>query len=91
METRQVKGALKAMPIKIDRRDAEGIARLLRMGWFRPVHCKPMSTQEMRALLSSCKAIQQAVMNLEPSIRCLLRNFALKMARISNGRFEDRV
>ena len=25
METRQVKGALKAMPIKTDRRDAEGI------------------------------------------------------------------
>ena len=39
METRQVKGALSAMPIKTDRRDAEGIARLLHMGWFRPVHC----------------------------------------------------
>ncbi len=32
--------ALKAMPIKTDRRDAEGIARLLHLGWFRPVHCK---------------------------------------------------
>ena len=38
METRQVKGALKAMPIKTDRRDAEGIARLLHLGWFRPAH-----------------------------------------------------
>ncbi|WP_293573415.1 hypothetical protein [Phaeobacter sp.] len=28
METRQVKGALKAMPIKTDRRDADGNARL---------------------------------------------------------------
>ena len=37
METRQVKGALKAMPIKMDPRDAEGIARLLHLGWFRPV------------------------------------------------------
>jgi transposase len=34
METRQVKGALKAMPIKTDRRDAEGIARLVQMGWY---------------------------------------------------------
>ena len=34
METGQVKGALKAMPIKTDRRDAEGIARLLHLGWF---------------------------------------------------------
>lgn len=40
METRQVKCALRAMPIKTDRRDAEGIARLLHLGWFRPVHCK---------------------------------------------------
>jgi transposase len=38
METRQVKGALKAMPIKTDWRDAPGIAQFLRMGWFRPVH-----------------------------------------------------
>ena len=45
METRQVKGALKAMPIKTDRRDAEGIARLLHFGWFQPVHCKSVCAQ----------------------------------------------
>ncbi|WP_323779644.1 hypothetical protein [Leisingera sp.] len=73
METRQEKGALKAMPITTDRRDAEGIARLLQMGWFRPVRCKSMPPQEMRALLSSRKAIQQAVMNLELSIYGVLR------------------
>lgn len=44
METRQVKGALKAMPVKTDRRDAEGIARLLHLGWFRPVHCNSVRT-----------------------------------------------
>jgi len=43
METRQVKGALKATPVKTDRRDAEGIARLLHLGWFRLVHCKSAS------------------------------------------------
>lgn len=32
METRQVKAALSAMPIKTDRRDSRGIAQLLRMG-----------------------------------------------------------
>jgi hypothetical protein len=40
--TRQVKGALKAMPIKTDRRDAEGTAQLLQVGWFWPVHCKSL-------------------------------------------------
>ena len=65
METRQVKAALKAMPIKTDRRDAEGIARLLQMGWFRPVHCKTVSSQETRALLTSRKSVKDALIDME--------------------------
>ena len=86
METRQVKGALKAMPIKTDRRDAEGIARLLHLGWFRPVHCKSISAQEVRAVLGARKAIQQGMIALEMSMRGLLRNFGLKVGAISRGR-----
>ncbi len=91
METRQVKGALKAMPIKTDRRDAEGIARLLHLGWFRPVHCKSVSAQEVRALLGARKAIQQGMIALELSLRGLLRNFGLKVGAISRGRFDLRI
>jgi transposase len=91
METRQVKGALKAMPIKTDRRDAEGIARLLHLGWFRPVHCKFVSAQEVRAVLNVRKAVQQGFLALEMSLRGLLRNFGLKVGTISRGRFEPRV
>src|SRR4051794_12928590 len=36
LETRQVKAALSAMIVKTDRKDARGIAQLLRMGWYRP-------------------------------------------------------
>ena len=91
METRQVKAALKAMPIKTDRRDAEGIARLLQMGWFRPVHCKTVSSQEMRALLTSRKSVKDALINLELSLRGVLRNFGLKLGQVSKGRYEARV
>ncbi|MFY2822413.1 IS110 family transposase [Ruegeria sp. MALMAid1280] len=91
METRQVKGALKAMPIKTDRRDAEGIARLLHPGWFRPVHCKSVSAQETRAILGARKAIQQNMIALEMSLRGLLRNFGLKVGAISRGKFEARI
>ena len=45
LETRQVKAALSAMAVKTDRRDARGIAQLLRMGWYRPVHRKSASSQ----------------------------------------------
>ena len=38
LETRQVKAALSAMVVKTDKKDARGIAQLLRMGWFQPVH-----------------------------------------------------
>lgn len=85
METPQVKDALKAIPIKTDRRCAEGIARLLHLGWFRPVHCKSVSAQEVRALLSARKAIQQGMIALELSLRGLLRNFGLKVGAISRG------
>ena len=65
MEIRQVQGALKTISIKTDRRDAEGIARLLHLGWFRPVYCKSVSAQEVRALLSTRKALQQGFITLE--------------------------
>ena len=36
LETRHVKAALSAMVVKTDRKDARGIAQLLRMGWAMP-------------------------------------------------------
>ena len=51
LETRHVKAALSAMSIKTDRNDARGIAQLMRMGWFRPVHAKSVGSREVRALL----------------------------------------
>ncbi len=53
LETRHVKAALSAMTVKTDRRDARGIAQLLRLGWYRSVHAKSVSAQEVRALLTA--------------------------------------
>ncbi len=58
LEARHVKAALSAMPVKTDRNDARGLAQLMRLGWFRPVHCKSMATQEVRALLTARKLVQ---------------------------------
>jgi transposase len=49
LETRHVHDAFKAMPVKSDRNDARGIAQLMRLGWFRPVHCKSIGAQETRS------------------------------------------
>ena len=58
LETRHVRAAFKAMPVKTDRKDARGIAQLMRLGWFRPVHCKSLPAQEVRALLTTRKLLQ---------------------------------
>jgi transposase len=59
LETRHVRAAFKAMPVKTDRKDARGIAQLMRLGWFRPVHCKSLPAQEVRALLATQIAADQ--------------------------------
>ena len=69
LETRQVKAALSAMVVKTDRKDARGIAQLLRMGWYRPAHCKSLPAQETRALLAGRKLLQGKLLDLEFSIR----------------------
>jgi transposase len=91
LETRHVKAALSAMTVKTDRRDARGIAQLLRLGWFRPVHAKSTSAQEVRALLTARKLIQGKCLDIESGIRGVLRGFGLKVGPVSKGRFEARV
>ena len=62
LETRHVRDAFKAMPVKSDRNDARGIAQLMRLGWFRPVHCKSMEAQEVRAVLTARKLVQSKLL-----------------------------
>jgi transposase len=64
LETRYLKAALSAMPVKTDRKDARGIAQLLRMGWYRPVHAKSADAQEVRALLVGRKLLQAKLSTL---------------------------
>ena len=82
---------LSAMTVKTDRKDARGIARLLRMGWYRPVHCKSPPSQDVRALLTARKLLLGKVIDVELGIRVLLRGFGLKMGPVSTGRFAARV
>ena len=79
LETRHVRDAFKAMPVKTDRKDARGIAQLMRLGWFRPVHCKSLPAQEVRALLTARKLLQTKNHDVEMSLRGVLRGFGLKV------------
>src|SRR3954454_9346027 len=91
LETRHVKAALSAMVVKTDRKDARGIAQLLRTGWYRPVHRKSPDAQEVRALPVGRKLLQAKLRDVELSIRGILRGFGLKVGEVSKGRFAARI
>lgn len=91
LETRHVKAALSAMIVKTDRGDARGIAQLLRMGWFRAVHVKTPAAQELRALLAARRLLQAKLIDVELSLRGILRGFGLKLGAVTRARFAGRV
>jgi transposase len=51
VETRYMRAALKAQINKTDRNDARGIAQMIRVGLYRPVHVKTLRSQKLRMLL----------------------------------------
>jgi transposase len=91
LETRHVRNAFKTMAVKTDRKDARGIAELMRVGWFRPVHCKSMAAQETRAMLAARSLVDAKRHDIEASLRGLLRNFGLKVGRTTPTRFAGRI
>jgi transposase len=91
LETRHVRNAFKTMPVKTDRKDARGIAELMRLGWFRPVHCKSIEAQETRAVLTGRKLVQSKLHDVEMSLRGILRGFGLKVGRTTPKQFEARI
>lgn len=91
IETRHAKAFLKAQVNKTDRNDARGIAQMMRVNLFRPVHVKTLANQKRRALLTACKLLQEKALAFENDIRGLLRNFGLKVGMVGVGKFEERI
>ncbi|MGH9808840.1 MAG: IS110 family transposase, partial [Terriglobia bacterium] len=76
---------------KSDRNDARGIAQMMRVNLFRPVHVKTMMSQKRRALLTARKLLQEKAHAIENDIRGLLRNFGLKVGAVSMVKFAERI
>jgi len=91
LETRHVRNAFKTMAVKTDRKDARGIAELMRVGWFRPVHCKSMEAQETRAMLTARTLVQSKLHDIEMSLRGILRGFGLKVGKTTSNRLAGRI
>jgi transposase len=91
VETRHMKAALSAQINKSDRNDARGIAQMMRVGLYRPVHVKTLASQKQRMLLTSRQLLQAKAHDIESDLRGTLRNFGLKVGPVSRGKFEARI
>ena len=91
IETRHARAYLSAQVNKTDRNDARGIAQMMRVNLFRPVHVKTLTSQKQRALLTARKLLLEKAIAIENDIRGLLRNFGLKVGAVSAAKFEQRI
>jgi transposase len=86
-----MQAVLKAQINKTDRNDARGIAQMMRVGLYRPVHVKTLRSQKLRMLLTHRKLLQSKAIAIENDLRGTLRNFGLKVGMVGTVKFEGRI
>jgi transposase len=91
VETRHMQAVLKAQINKTDRNDARGIAQMMRVGLYRPVHVKTLRSQKLRMLLTHRKLLVSKAIAIENDLRGTLRNFGLKVGIVGKVNFEARI
>jgi transposase len=91
VETRHMKAALSAQQNKSDRNDARGIAQMMRVGLYRPVHVKTPASQKQRMLLTARRLLKAKAIDIESELRGALRNFGLKVGLVGEAKFEARI
>jgi transposase len=69
VETRHVRAVLKAQINKTDRNDARGIAQMMRVGFYRPVHVKTLRSQQLRMLLTHRELLQSKAIAVDNDLR----------------------
>jgi len=85
VDARHAQAALSMRVNKTDRNDAQGLAQLMRMGWYREVQVKRLSAHSDGALLASRALLVRQRCELENQTRGLLRNFGVKV-KATKGR-----
>ena len=90
LDARRVKAALQMRLNKTDENDAEGLAQIMRMGWYRPVHVKSLNAHRARALLGA-RAQLVGMTRLSNMMRGVLKTFGLLPGAGRGLRFDQRV
>ena len=77
LDARHARAALKMQINKTDQNDAEGLAQIMRTGWYRSVHVKSFNSHRARALLGARAQLVGMTTRLSNHIRGVLKTFGM--------------
>jgi transposase len=91
LDARHARVALKMQLNKTDQNDAEGLAHIMRTGWYRAVHVKSYDSHRARALLGVSSQLVTMTTRISNHIRGVLKTFGLLTGAMRGMRFDGRV
>ncbi len=87
IDARHAKAALSLKVNKTDDNDAEGVAQIMRVGWYREVAVKGLDGQVVRALLVARGQLVSQITTLKNCIRGILKTFGLVLRKGLRSQF----
>jgi transposase len=91
LDARHARAALKMQINKTDQNDAEGLAQIVRTGWYRSVHVKSLDSHRARAILGARTQLVGMRTRLSNHIRGVLKTFGLLPGAIQGLPFDRKV
>ena len=89
LDARHFHAVLSVRPNKSDRGDARGLAEMVRVGWFKAVQVKSMTSHERKALLIARHQLVDMRVRIDNQLRGILKTFGLVVDRRGNHRTAD--
>jgi transposase len=91
LDARHASAALKMQMNKTDQNDAEGLAQIMRTGWYRSVHVKSLDAHRTRAMLGARAQLVGMRTRLSNHIRGVLKTFGILPGAMRGLPFDRRV
>ena len=91
LDARHARAALKMQINKTDQNDAEGLAQIMRTGWYREVHVKSFESHRARALLGARSQLVGMTTRLSNTMRGVLKTFGLLPGAVRGLPFDRRI
>jgi transposase len=91
LDARHARAALKMRINKTDQNDAEGLAQIVRTGWYRSIHVKSFDSHRARAILGARTQLVGMTTRLSNHIRGVLKTFGLLPGAMRGLPFDRKV